>query len=114
MSFKKLNNLFIESDKFNQIVEPVKTSDVQNSIPTELSTPAMTPSKFAAQLSKVDFLPNTKAPGFKTPEPPNTEFKNVSQIPISQHGIGGMFGNMSYEPSIPLQTRFDLDISRSG
>ena len=92
MSFKKLNDLFIESDKFSQVVKPAKTSDVQNSTPTELSTPAMTPTKFAAQLSNIDAFQNVKATGFNKPNEGQTEFKNVHVHTIRQKGIGGELG----------------------
>ncbi len=92
MSFKKLNDLFIESDKFSQVVKPAKTSDVQNSTPTELSTPAMTPTKFAAQLSNIDAFQNVKATGFNKPNVGQTEFQNVSNTPLSQQGLDGELG----------------------
>tara|TARA_Y100000592_G_C5481565_1_gene325852 strand:- start:5559 stop:8261 length:2703 start_codon:yes stop_codon:yes gene_type:complete len=120
MSFKKLQNIFTESDKFNQIVEPSVTN-VQDSIPNELSQ--MQESQLDTKFSEkrveqvqagfgagVDFLPNDKASGFDVRiEPGQTSFNNVTQTPISNRGIGGSLGDGSFEPSVPLQTRFDLN-----
>tara|TARA_Y100000593_G_scaffold49265_1_gene92812 strand:- start:4151 stop:7354 length:3204 start_codon:yes stop_codon:yes gene_type:complete len=102
LSFKKLNDIFKESDKFNQlgVIEP---TDVKESVPTQLDT--VTPSQMAEKFANkrveqieagfgagVDFLPNDKASGFNKPQVGQTEIQNISITPISQQGIDGELG----------------------